>query len=96
MRRRGNRQMALAAEHSRGRVHPDPAGAGQINLGPGVQIGKILLGAFRPVHRLDIGAQTASGPWLHPDQIADRLPQRCIETDQKINDADGALGKPAL
>ena len=57
MRRRGNRQMPLAAEHSRGRVHPDPAGAGQINLGPGVQIGKILLGAFRPLHRLDVGAQ---------------------------------------
>ena len=57
MRRRGNRQMPLAAEHSRGRVHPDPAGAGQINLGPGVQIGKILVRAFRPVHRLDVGAQ---------------------------------------
>ncbi len=57
MRRRGNRQMPLAAQHSRGRVHPDPAGAGQINLGPGVQIGKILLGTSRPLHRLDVGAQ---------------------------------------
>ncbi len=31
--------------------------------------------------------------WLHPDQIADRLPQRRIEIDEKINDADRALGQ---
>ena len=31
--------------------------------------------------------------WLHPDQIADRLPQRGIEIHEKINDLDRALGQ---
>ena len=41
VRRRGERQMALAAQQAGGRVEPDPAGAGQIDLGPGVQIGEV-------------------------------------------------------
>ena len=57
MRRRAQRQVALAAEQAGGRVHADPAGAGDINLGPGVKVGKILVGPLRPFERLDVGAQ---------------------------------------
>ena len=38
----GQRNMAFAGQQARGRVEADPAGAGQIDLGPGVQIGEIL------------------------------------------------------
>ena len=48
MRRRGKRHMALAAKEPRGRVQPDPAGAGKIDLGPGVKVGEIILGARGP------------------------------------------------
>ena len=41
VRRRGERHMALAAQQAGRRIEPDPAGAGQIDLGPGVQIGEI-------------------------------------------------------
>ena len=57
MRRRGERHVAFAAQQARGRVEADPAGAGQIDFGPGVQIGEIVLGARRPVERLDVGPQ---------------------------------------
>ena len=60
--RAGQRQVALAGEQARGRVEPDPAGAGQIDLGPGVQVGEVLLGAGRPVQRLHVG--------LELDQVA--------------------------
>ena len=62
MRRRAERQMALAAEEARGRVHADPAGAGDIDLRPGVQVGEILVGAHRPLDRVDVR--------LELDQIA--------------------------
>jgi hypothetical protein len=51
------RQMPLAAKHPGGRIHPDPASAGHIDLRPGVQIREIMLRALRPVDRLDVGAQ---------------------------------------
>ena len=57
MRRRAQRQMALAAEQAGGRVHADPAGAGQIDLGPGVQVGEILVRALRPFERIDVGLE---------------------------------------
>jgi hypothetical protein len=62
MRRRRQRQMALAGEQARGRIEPDPAGAGDVDLGPGVQVGEVLVGAARPFQRIDIR--------LHLDQIA--------------------------
>ena len=57
MRRGAQRQMALAAKQARGRVEPDPAGAGQIDLGPGVQIGEIMLRALGAFERLDVGRE---------------------------------------
>ena len=41
VRRRGERDVALAGQEARGRVEPDPAGAGQIDLAPGVEVGEI-------------------------------------------------------
>ncbi len=57
MRRRAQRQMAFAAEQARGRVHADPAGAGNIDLGPGVQVGEILVRAARAFDRIDVGPE---------------------------------------
>ena len=57
MRRRRQRQMAFAAEQAGGRVHADPAGAGQIDLGPGVQVGEIVARAQRAFDRIDVGLQ---------------------------------------
>ena len=49
--------MAFAGKQPRSRVESDPAGAGNIDLGPGVQVGEILLGAGRPVQGLHIRHQ---------------------------------------
>ncbi len=57
MRRRAQRQMAFAAEQARSRVHADPAGAGDIDLGPGVQVGEILVRAARAFDRIDVGPE---------------------------------------
>src|ERR1700751_1869118 len=57
MGRRRQRQMALAAKQARGRIHADPASAGEIDFGPGVEIGKIMRRAFRTFERLNVGPQ---------------------------------------
>ena len=36
------RDVALAGEQAGGRVQPDPAGPGHVDLGPGVQVGEVL------------------------------------------------------
>jgi hypothetical protein len=56
--RRGcDRQMTFAAKEARGGIEPDPAGAGQVHFGPGVQIGEVVLGAGGAFERLDVGPQ---------------------------------------
>ena len=55
--RAGDRDMAFAGHQTRGRIQPDPAGARQIDLAPGMQVGEIMGGALRPVERLHIGHQ---------------------------------------
>ena len=54
MRRRGQRDVALAAEQAGGRVEPDPARAGDVDLGPGVKVGEVVVRAGRAVQRLQI------------------------------------------
>ena len=49
--------MALAGEQTRRRVQPDPAGPGDVDLGPGVQIGDIGRHPGRAVQRFDVGGQ---------------------------------------
>ena len=55
MRRARERDVALAGEQARRRIEPDPAGAGQVHLGPRVQVGEVALGARRAVERLHVG-----------------------------------------
>jgi hypothetical protein len=62
MRRRGQRNVAFAGQQPGCRVKADPAGAGQVNLRPGVQVGEVVIGAGRAVERLQIR--------LELDQIA--------------------------
>ena len=62
MRRRGERDVALAGEQAGGRIEADPAGAGQIDLAPGMQVGEIVVGAGRAVERDEVG--------LELDQVA--------------------------
>ncbi len=57
MRRRGERHVALAGEQAGGRVEADPAGARQIDLAPGVQVGEVDAGAGRAVERDEVGLQ---------------------------------------
>ena len=57
LRRAGERNVAFARQQAAGRVQPDPAGARQIHLAPGVQVGEVHLGAARAVERLLIGLQ---------------------------------------
>ena len=58
------RQVALAGKESRGWIEPDPACARQVRLGPGVEIGEIVLRAGRPFDGLLIRGEL--------DQIARR------------------------
>ncbi len=60
----GERQVAFAGQQPRRRVEPDPAGAGNVGLGPRVQVGEVALGAGRAVERLHVGDQL--------DQVARR------------------------
>ena len=46
------RNVTLAGEQPGRGVQPDPAGAGQVHLGPRVQVGEVLLRARRTVQRL--------------------------------------------
>ena len=54
--------MAFAGEQAGGRVEADPAGAGKIDLAPGVKVGEVVVGAGRTVEGDDIG--------LELDQVA--------------------------
>ena len=57
MRRGGQRHVALAGHQAGGGVEADPAGARQIDLGPGVQVGEIDVGALGTVEGDLIGLQ---------------------------------------
>ena len=75
VRRAGERDVAFAGQQARGRVQPDPAGAGQIDLAPGVQVGEVVLGARRAVERLHVGLQL--------DQVAGDEARRQAEVAQR-------------
>ena len=49
--------MAFAGEEARSRIEPDPTGARQVHLGPGMQIGKVRGRAGGAIERFDVGAQ---------------------------------------
>jgi hypothetical protein len=55
VRRRGERDVALASQQPGRGVEADPPGAGEVDLRPGVQVGEVDLGARGPVERLRSG-----------------------------------------
>ena len=57
MRRGGQRDMAFAGHQSRGRVEADPAGARQVDLAPGMEVGEVVIGARGAIQRLEIRFQ---------------------------------------
>ena len=57
VRRRRQRDVALAAQQPRRRIESDPAGAGEIHFGPGVQIGEIEIAAGGSVERFQVRPQ---------------------------------------
>ena len=62
LRRRRQREVALGGEEARRRVEPDPAGAGNEDLGPGVQVGEVALGAGGTVERAHVGPELDQVP----------------------------------
>ncbi len=55
IRRAGERQMTFAREETGRRVEPDPSRTGQVDLGPGMEVGEIVVGARGAVERLHVG-----------------------------------------
>ena len=53
----GHRDMPLPGQQAGGGVQADPAGPGEIDLAPGVQVGEIGLGAGGPIQGLDVGLE---------------------------------------
>ena len=51
------RDVALAGQEPRRRVEPNPAGAGQVDLGPRVQVGEVRVRSARAVERLHVGLE---------------------------------------
>ena len=53
----GEGDVAFAGEQAGGRVEADPAGAGEVDFGPGVEVGEVAFRAGGAVERLDVGGQ---------------------------------------
>ena len=87
VRRGRQRQVALAAQQARGGVEADPAGAGHIDLGPGVQVGEVGLRPQRALDRVDVG--------LELDQVAGDEPRREPEPAQHLDQQPGAVAAGA-
>src|SRR6185369_12417299 len=52
--RRGEGDVAFAGEQARGGIESDPARPGKIDLAPGVEVGKVVVGAGRAVERYEV------------------------------------------
>ena len=83
MRRRGQWDMSLAAQQARRGVQPDPTGARNVDLGPGVQVGEVGLCPHRPGDRVDVGLQL--------QQIAGDEPRRQAQPAQHLHQQPGAV-----
>ena len=81
--RRGERQMAFAREEPGRRIKPDPAGAGQIDFAPGVQVGEILLRTGGTVQRFHVRLQL--------DQISRNEPGRQPRPPQQLHQQPGGV-----
>ncbi len=87
LRRTGQRDVPFAGEQAGGGVEADPAGTGQVDLGPGVQIGEIVGGAFGAFQRLFVGDQ------LH--QIAGHEARSQPQVAQDLHQQPGAVAAGA-
>ena len=75
----GQRDMAFAGEQAAGGIKPHPAGARQIDLAPGMQVGEIHVGARRAVQRFHIGLELdeiTAGKARRQTQMAQQLDQK--------------------
>ena len=88
VRRCRQRQVALAAEQAGGRVHADPARAGDVDLGPGMQVGEVVVGPRGAVQRLQVVLQL--------DQVAGHEPRRETEPAQDLHQQPAAVAARAL
>ena len=78
VRRRGKRDVTFAGKQTRGRIKADPAGAGKIDLGPGVQIGEVMVRAGRAVESDEIRFEL--------DEIAGHEPRGQPEVSQDLHE----------
>ena len=95
MRRGGDGNVPLAGQHARGDVEPDPARAGKIDLGPCVQIRKIVLDLARSLDRIDIGAQLNE---VARDEAGGEpeMPQDLNQQPRRVTARSGARGQRLL
>ena len=79
--------MAFAGEQAGGGVEADPAGAGQVDFGPGVQIGEVGGGAGGAVERLHVGREL--------DQVAGDEARGEAEMAQDLDQQPGRIAAGA-
>src|SRR5690606_38395663 len=75
----GEGDMTLPGEQPRGGIEPHPAGAGDVYLAPGVEVGEVPLGARGSVEGVDVGGQLhqiAGGKARGEPQVAEDLHQQ--------------------
>ena len=85
--RRRERDVAFAGEEAGGRVEPDPAGAREIDLRPGVQVGEVRRGPGRAVQRLHIGREL--------NQVAGDEARRQTEMTQDLHEQPAGVAARA-
>ena len=92
---RSQRDMAFAGQQARGRIEPDPAGARDVDLGPGVQVGEVLACAVRSSasgrswieiagHEARSEAEAAQDLHQQPAGIAARSPTRLASVSSGV------------
>ncbi len=87
VRRGRERDVPFAAQQARGGVEADPAGAGDVDLRPGVQVGEVRLGPQRPFDRVDVGLQL--------QQVARDEARREPQPAQHLDQQPGAVAAGA-
>ncbi|MNS88282.1 hypothetical protein D3C72_1222510 [compost metagenome] len=79
----GQRNVSFTGKQPGGRIQADPAGAGQVHLAPGVQVGEIHFGAGRTVETFDVGGQL--------DQVARHKTRRQPQVAQQLHQQPGGV-----
>lgn len=81
--RGGERQVALAGQQARGGIEADPAGPGQVDLAPGMQVGEVTFRAGRTVERFHIG--------LELDQVAADKARGETQMTEELHEQPGGV-----